>query len=247
MKQNRTLRGRARSAWSRPGALACCFLLLAGNATLRASEIRVTDFGGQPDSRRNAAVAVHQALEACRKLDHPTLIFPRGRYDFWPNGCVQKDYFESNTTANNPKRLGISIEGFNGLTVDRGGSTFVFHDRLQPFTVDHYCLQADCGGRVAGWPQPRLGPLVVKKAATFRGGIGAGELGLAWLTGGQAQEVVNLWTGLISVSSSPIGPAIIQSDVGYHLRPVGHSLEKFDWERFLEFADYHFKRQETRK
>jgi hypothetical protein len=82
-------------------------------------------------------VATQRALEACRKLDHPVLVFPRGRYDFWPDGCVKKDYFESTTTNNNPKRLGIFLERFTGLTVDGRNSTFVFHDRMQPFTVDH--------------------------------------------------------------------------------------------------------------
>jgi hypothetical protein len=101
------------------------------------TEVRATDFGAKPDSRRNAITAVQRALEACRKLDHPVLVFPRGRYDFWPQGSVEKDYFESNTTASNPKRLGIFIENFAALTIDGGGSTFVFHDRMQPFTVDH--------------------------------------------------------------------------------------------------------------
>jgi hypothetical protein len=64
------------------------------------------------------------------------LVFPKGRYDFWPEGGVEKVYFESNTTDNNPKRLAIFIEGFAGLTLEGGGSTFVFHDRIQPFTID---------------------------------------------------------------------------------------------------------------
>ena len=100
------------------------------------SEVRVTDFGAKPDSRLNAVPAVRRALEACRRGERPVLVFPRGRYDFWPQGSVEKDYFESNTTVSNPKRLGIFIENFTGLTLDGGGSTFVFHDRMQPFTVD---------------------------------------------------------------------------------------------------------------
>ncbi len=29
------------------------------------------------------------------------------------------------------------------------------------------------------------------------------------------------------------------SNVGYHIRAGGHSIEAFDWLRFLEFAEYH--------
>lgn len=111
--------------------------VIASGTAIHAAEIRITDFGGQPDSRRNAVPAVRRALESARKLDHPVLVFPRGRYDFWPQGAVEKDYFESNTTDNNPKRLAIFIEGFGGVTLDGDGSTFVFHDRIQPFTVEH--------------------------------------------------------------------------------------------------------------
>ena len=111
--------------------------LAAGRPTdANAQVVRVTDYGAEPGSRKNAVAAVGRALEACRGLERPVLAFPRGRYDFWPQHAVEKVYFESNTTAVNPKRLAIFIEGFAGLTVDGGGSTFVFHDRMQPFTVD---------------------------------------------------------------------------------------------------------------
>ena len=100
------------------------------------SRVQVTDFGAEPGSRRNAVAAVRRALEACRGLEAPVLVFPKGRYDFWPQHAEERTYFESNTTAVNPKRLAILIEGFAGLTVDGGGSAFVFHDRMQPFTVD---------------------------------------------------------------------------------------------------------------
>jgi hypothetical protein len=47
--------------------------------------------------------------------------------------------------------------------------------------------------------------------------------------------------GLESEASPPVGEAIIDSDVGYHIREGGHSIEMFDWMRFLEFAEYHLK------
>jgi hypothetical protein len=70
-----------------------------------------------------------------------------------------------------------------------------------------------------------------------------------YLSAYHASDVYHLLgkQGLTSESSPPIGQAIIQSEVGYHIRPGGHSLEKFDWDRFLEFADYHFKHQEATK
>lgn len=128
-----------------------------------AAEVRVTDFGAKPESRRNAVAAVQKALEACRKLEHPVLVFPQGRYDFWPQGSVEKDYFESNTTANNPKRLGIFLENIHGLTVDCGGSTLVFHDRMQPFTVDH-CTGVGIRNGTIDWDIPLTAEATVEAA-----------------------------------------------------------------------------------
>jgi hypothetical protein len=50
-------------------------------------------------------------------------------------------------------------------------------------------------------------------------------------------------TGLTSQSMPPVGEAIIESDVGYHIREGGHSIEVEDWRHFLDFADYHLKRR----
>jgi hypothetical protein len=58
-----------------------------------------------------------------------------------------------------------------------------------------------------------------------------------------ASEVYRLLgkKGLESESSTPIGEAVIHSDVGYHNRSGGHSVEMFDWLKFIEFAEYHLK------
>jgi 3-deoxy-7-phosphoheptulonate synthase len=47
--------------------------------------------------------------------------------------------------------------------------------------------------------------------------------------------------GLDSETSPPVGEVIAKSDVGYHNRAGGHSVEMFDWLRFLQFAEFHLK------
>jgi hypothetical protein len=47
--------------------------------------------------------------------------------------------------------------------------------------------------------------------------------------------------GLTSETTPPVGEPITKSDVGYHIREGGHSVELYDWRRFMDFADYHFK------
>jgi len=99
--------------------------------------IRVADFGALANSRQNATQAVKLALEEARSLTNPLLLFEKGRYDFWPQYSDERIYYESNTSDINPKRLGILIEGFQQLILDGGGADFVFHDRMQPLTMDH--------------------------------------------------------------------------------------------------------------
>ncbi len=66
-----------------------------------------------------------------------------------------------------------------------------------------------------------------------------------YLSAYHASEVYRLLgkKGLTSESSPPVGEAIIDSDVGYHIRQGGHSIEMYDWQRFLDFADYHLKKK----
>jgi hypothetical protein len=46
---------------------------------------------------------------------------------------------------------------------------------------------------------------------------------------------------LDSEASPAVGEAIVKSDLSDHKRPDGHSVERFDWLKFLEFAEYHLQ------
>jgi len=98
--------------------------------------VRVSTFGILPGNRQNATLALKQALKQAKYLNNPLLLFDKGRYDFWPQYSEERTYYESNTTDINPKRLAMLIEGFDELTIDGNGAEFVFHDRMQPVTVD---------------------------------------------------------------------------------------------------------------
>jgi hypothetical protein len=98
--------------------------------------INVADFGLMPDTRENAVRIVQKALEFSKTKNNPVLIFPKGRYDFWPQYATEKLYYESNTDVIPLRRCAIIVEDMKDLTIDCMGSDFVYHDRIQPFTVD---------------------------------------------------------------------------------------------------------------
>ena len=112
-------------------------LLILFNINVRSQDtIRISDFGLEPGTRENAVLIVQKALEACKQKHHPVLLFSEGRYDFWPQYTIEKTYYESNTDVIPLRRCAILIEEFQDLTIDCGKSDFIFHDRIQPFTVD---------------------------------------------------------------------------------------------------------------
>ena len=91
------------------------------------SVLDITDFGIKPGTGENAIFAVQEAIEKAKSIDGEVLIiFPVGRYDFRSDSSHVKTYFESNTTDNNPKNLAFLIENCQNLTIDGGGSDFIF-------------------------------------------------------------------------------------------------------------------------
>ena len=112
-------------------------LLLCVNSIAASKIISVSDFGLKPDSRINAVPFIQKAIDACKQYPGSTLVFPKGRYDFWAQHAIEKDYHETNTYDVNPKILAVLLEQINDLTIDGNGSEFIMHGRMQPFTLDH--------------------------------------------------------------------------------------------------------------
>ena len=141
-------------------------LLLLNYPVLFANQIiSVADFGLKPDSRVNSVPYVRKALEACRKQPGSTLFFPKGRYDFWPQYTVEREYFESNTTDNNPKTLAILLDSLHNFTLDGNGSSFVMHGRMQPITLDH-CSDINLKGFTIDWDIPLTSQAKVLKVTS---------------------------------------------------------------------------------
>ena len=94
-----------------------------------------------PPPGGDAVTAVRQALVQARttagKGGTVRVVFPRGRYDFFPDSCERRKYFESNTYVTDHRICAIVMEGMENVTIDGQGSEFIFHGPMQPVTVDH--------------------------------------------------------------------------------------------------------------
>jgi hypothetical protein len=104
-----------------------------------------------------------------------------------------------------------------------------FVDQEDDLPIDQHMLLACIAPR----------PVYVHSGVKDTWADGRGE----YLSAFHASEIYKLYgkKALDSEESPPVGEAIIESHVGYHIREGGHSIQSFDWKRFLDFADYHLK------
>jgi hypothetical protein len=98
--------------------------------------IDVSNFGAKPNTLDDSTLAVRDALAAARQRSATRLVFPPGRYDFWPDRAEERYQFISNND-DGLKRITFPLYGLANLEIDGQGAQFVFHDSVSPFVIDH--------------------------------------------------------------------------------------------------------------
>lgn len=97
------------------------------------------NFDSKRDSKNsNASLAAKKLIEELnsrKDTTHVFVIFPKGRYDFYPDGAFVREYYISNHDQDNPKSVGFALENLQNVTIDGQGSEFVFHGRMIPFAL----------------------------------------------------------------------------------------------------------------
>ncbi|MBB5061927.1 right-handed parallel beta-helix repeat-containing protein [Granulicella mallensis] len=111
------------------------FLALPSVAIVYAQAVDVSTFGAEPDTGKNSTSEVARAIAFAIKNHRSLVTFPRGRYDFWPEEAVKRRLFISNHDDVEERSVVMPIEHADRLTVDGGGSEFVFHDSVLPIAI----------------------------------------------------------------------------------------------------------------
>jgi len=104
--------------------------------------VSVADFGVFPGTYENVTSLVQKVINETQRVGAKTLLFPKGRYDFWPEGAVRARYFISNTSTEKEdsakiRTVGMLFRGVRNLTIDGNGSLFVFHGKMTTVVLDH--------------------------------------------------------------------------------------------------------------
>jgi hypothetical protein len=99
--------------------------------------INITEFGIAPNMGVNVTPLINDLIISLDCANPVKIVFPQGRYDFFPDSNFFREYYMSNVYDINPKRLATVIDNKKNLTIDGQGSEFVFHGHIQPFTFDN--------------------------------------------------------------------------------------------------------------
>lgn len=101
----------------------------------------VADYGLKADTRKNVSAGVEKLInrvkKECQENDSVIIRFHKGVYNFHDKGAAERIYYISNHDQDNPKKVGLPLEGMKHVTVDGNGAQFVFHGRMLPVSLLH--------------------------------------------------------------------------------------------------------------
>jgi len=84
--------------------------------------------------------------------------------------------------------------------------------------------------------------------ATAQHDLWADQLG-QWIgtyNAASAYDLYGKYPAFNSEKQPPLNKPIIESSVGFHVRSGVHELERYDWEKYMQFMEYHFLKIKSR-
>lgn len=140
-------------------------------ATAATRTFRMADYGVRPGAD-SLSVRIDRALRQIRATAKPgdrTIVkFDKGTYRFVPAESVVRDRYISNHDQPVHHRTALSLEAWDGITVDGGGSLFLCTGRMLPIDIDH-CSSTTLKDLTIDFETPHIAQVTI--TANGEGGI----------------------------------------------------------------------------
>lgn len=141
-------------------------LLLFISYESSAQKIYVADFGAKENSFLDATLSVQKAIESCRDKGQCTLVFAKGRYDFWPEMATLTQYYMSNTSSeqeipDKQQRIGLFFKNISNITIEGNGAQFVFHGKMIAWAIDS-CQNIQIRNLSVNYERPGMSEMTIK-------------------------------------------------------------------------------------
>ena len=121
--------------------LALALLSAVGVPARQRDTVFAADHGIRPYTYENLSGKFRTLIDECRQTGARVLVLEEGRYDFWPEGAVRRDWFISNTSSeeecpSKTKTAGILLEGMEDFVIEGRGATLMFHGKMTMLALD---------------------------------------------------------------------------------------------------------------
>lgn len=142
------------------------FILLFYPALIRAEIIYVGDYGVEPNRFDDVTEGVQKAINDCAKYEQCTLVFPEGRYDFWPDKAVETHYYISNTSSETEvpvkrQRVGLFFKNQKNIRLEGNNAVFVFHGKMITWVIDS-CENIQIQNLSVDYERPGMSEMTLK-------------------------------------------------------------------------------------
>lgn len=111
-------------------------LLVLFVMAISCTETKMSINAGDFIKGKDATPGIFEAIKECKKVKAKKLIFPKGKYEFWPDYATEKYLFISNNDGS-LKRFAFDLTDMTDFEIDGQGSEFVFHGFISPFLLEN--------------------------------------------------------------------------------------------------------------
>jgi hypothetical protein len=85
---------------------------------------------------KDATPLVIKAIKDCKDQKANKIVFPKGKYEFWPDHATEKYAFISNND-HGLKNVLFDLSNMSNIDIDGQGSEFLFHGYVCPFILEN--------------------------------------------------------------------------------------------------------------